>query len=61
VRAQEFCAFLLTWTYMDVGNSDITQFWDYFRVGGDPTGIREASLNALAKTHSRVDLAAMSG
>jgi hypothetical protein len=33
----------------------------YFRVAGAPTGIREVLLNALAKTHSYVDLKAMRG
>ena len=31
-RATDTCAFRLTLTYIEVGNSDITQFWDYFRV-----------------------------
>jgi hypothetical protein len=31
VRAQEFCAFLLTLTYIDVGHSEVTQFWCYLR------------------------------
>ena len=36
-RAKKFCAFLLTWTYIDVGSPEITSvlpFRGYFRVGG---------------------------
>jgi hypothetical protein len=38
VRAQEFCAFLLTLTYIDVANPEITAvlpFWSYFSIEGD--------------------------
>ena len=40
-RAQEFCAFLLTWTYIDVGYPEITSvlpFRGYFRIGGHTPG-----------------------
>src|SRR5450631_2134912 len=37
-RATDTCAFLLTLTYIDVDNPDITQFWDYFRVAGQSAG-----------------------
>jgi hypothetical protein len=30
-----------------VGNSDITQFWDYFRLGGDSTGTENSALEEL--------------
>ena len=40
-RATETCAFLLTLTYMEVANPEVTRFWCYFRVEGYSTAIRE--------------------
>src|SRR5450631_3219341 len=37
-RATDTCAFLLTLTYIDVDNPEMTQFWDYFRVAGQSAG-----------------------
>jgi hypothetical protein len=34
VRAREFCAFLLTLTYIEVGHPEVTSFWSYFLDGG---------------------------
>ncbi len=42
VRARKFCAFLLTWTYIEVAYPDITRFWGYFRVGGNSSGNAKA-------------------
>ena len=47
-RAQEFCAFPLTLTYIDVAGTEVTPFWCYFLVGGQNEAAGAAAATALA-------------